>query len=197
MKFRQLWQQQKTPSWRLLAFSKKLHNDEKMQKKLEKQNYKTLEFRQNSIIFKSTASDNQRLLTWCAWIRAWSAGEKASRRGENAWACRATLRLKFARADHHDIQGKRRLGNADADSTRGHGQMLLSSTSDFRASRRSLKIVEKMHTWSGWEKVLKSTPRKNPNFACFLHRPQLRSMWLFSWCTELLARRSLVVLRRL
>ena len=54
--------------------------------------------------------------------------EKALRLGENALACRAALGLKkFARADHHDIQEKRRLGNADADSTRGHGQMLLSS----------------------------------------------------------------------
>ena len=60
-----------------------------------------------------------------------SAGEKASRRGENAWACRTALGLKkLACADHHDVQlqEKRRLGNADADSTRGHGQMLLSST---------------------------------------------------------------------
>ena len=33
--------------------------------------------------------------------------------------CRAALGLKkFARADHHDILEKRRLGNADADSTR-------------------------------------------------------------------------------
>ena len=35
-----------------------------------------------------------------------SAGEKASGRGENAWACRTTLgQNKFARADHHDILG--------------------------------------------------------------------------------------------
>ena len=50
-------------------------------------------------------------------------------RGENGWACRSALGLKrIARADHHDIQERRRSGNADADSTRGHGQMLLSST---------------------------------------------------------------------
>ena len=41
------------------------------------------------------------------------------------WACHAALGLeKFARADHHDILEKRRLGNADADSTRGHGHIL-------------------------------------------------------------------------
>ena len=48
-----------------------------------------------------------------------SAGDEAWRRGENAWACRAALGLKkIARADHHDILEKRRLGNADADCTR-------------------------------------------------------------------------------
>ena len=37
-----------------------------------------------------------------------SAGDKAWRRGENAWACRAALgSKKFARADHHDILEKR------------------------------------------------------------------------------------------
>ena len=48
-----------------------------------------------------------------------SAGDEAWRRGENMQACRAALGLKtIARADHHDILEKRRLGNADADSTR-------------------------------------------------------------------------------
>ena len=47
--------------------------------------------------------------------RSRSAGDEAWRRGENAWACRAALGLKkFARADHHDILEKRRLGNANA-----------------------------------------------------------------------------------
>ena len=48
-----------------------------------------------------------------------SAGDEAWRRGENACAAAPRLVLKkFARADHHDILEKRRLGNADADSTR-------------------------------------------------------------------------------
>ena len=51
-----------------------------------------------------------------------SGGESVAPRRKCAWS------KKIARADHHDIQEKRRLGNADADSTRGHGQMLLSST---------------------------------------------------------------------
>ena len=80
--------------------------------------------------------------------RSWSAGEKASRRGENAWASRVALGLKkFARADHHDIQEKWRLGNADADSTRGHGQMLLSSTG-LKRHQPHLFLVSKSK--SGW-----------------------------------------------
>ena len=47
------------------------------------------------------------------------SGDEVWRCGENAQDCRAALSLKkFARADHHDILEKRRLRNADADSTR-------------------------------------------------------------------------------
>ena len=69
---------------------------------------------------------------------------------------------------------------------------------DFRASRRCLKDHLKNTHLKRLRKSAKSTPKKTPNFACFFfHRPQLRPVWLFSWCIELLARRSLVVLRRL
>ena len=62
------------------------------------------------------------------WNTTRSAGEKASRSGENVLACRAAFGLKFPRADHHDTQEKSRLGNADVDSAGGHSQMLLSPT---------------------------------------------------------------------